>query len=68
LETSSLKFAPEGRFPAAASIIRLVDHTAKVGGYIVEGHVPAEDIKRVFRETYPELFNLGPAAAQRQFV
>ena len=30
--------------------------------------VPAEEIKRVFRETYPELFNLGPAAAQRQFV
>src|SRR5207253_4469722 len=30
--------------------------------------VPAEDIKRVFRETYPELFNLGPAAAQRQFA
>jgi transglutaminase-like putative cysteine protease len=30
--------------------------------------VPAEDIKRVFSETYPELFNLGPAAAQRQFA
>jgi transglutaminase-like putative cysteine protease len=30
--------------------------------------VPAEDIKRVFRETYPELFNLGPAAAQRTFA
>src|SRR5438105_8314289 len=30
--------------------------------------VPAEDIKRVFRETYPELFNLGPAAARRQFA
>ena len=30
--------------------------------------VPADDIKRVFRETYPELFNLGPAAAQRQFA
>jgi transglutaminase-like putative cysteine protease len=30
--------------------------------------VPAEDIKRAFRETYPELFNLGPAAAQRQFA
>jgi transglutaminase-like putative cysteine protease len=30
--------------------------------------VPAEDIKRVFRETYPELFNLGPAASQRQFA
>jgi transglutaminase-like putative cysteine protease len=30
--------------------------------------VPAEDIKRVFRETYPQLFNLGPAAARRDFV
>ena len=30
--------------------------------------VPADDIKRVFSETYPELFNLGPAAAQRQFA
>ena len=25
-------------------------HTAKVGGYIVEGHVPAEDIRRLLRE------------------
>ena len=30
--------------------------------------VPAEDIKRVFSETYPKLFNLGPAAARRQFA
>ncbi len=30
--------------------------------------VPAADIQRVFRETYPELYNLGPAAAQRQFA
>src|ERR671936_2466840 len=30
--------------------------------------VPADDIKRVFSETYPELFNLGRAAAQRQFA
>ncbi len=30
--------------------------------------VPAQEIKRVFRETYPELFNLGPAASQRQFA
>jgi transglutaminase-like putative cysteine protease len=28
--------------------------------------VPADDIKRVFSETYPALFNLGPAT-QRQF-
>ena len=25
-------------------------HTAKVGGYIVEGHVPAEDIMRMLKE------------------
>jgi len=25
-------------------------HTAKVGGYIVEGHVPAEDIQRLLKE------------------
>src|SRR3954462_3986267 len=30
--------------------------------------VPAEDIKRVFSETYPALFNLGPTAPQRQFA
>lgn len=25
-------------------------HTALVGGYVIEGHVPAEDIKRLLRE------------------
>ena len=25
-------------------------HTAKIGGYIVEGHVPAADVKRLLRE------------------
>jgi transglutaminase-like putative cysteine protease len=30
--------------------------------------VPAEDIKRVFSETYPQLFNLGPGATRREFV
>jgi hypothetical protein len=25
-------------------------HTAKVGGYVIEGHVPAADIKRLLRE------------------
>jgi hypothetical protein len=25
-------------------------HTAEVGGYFVEGHVPAEDIRRLLRE------------------
>lgn len=25
-------------------------HTAKIGGYIVEGHVPAEDVKRLLKE------------------
>jgi len=25
-------------------------HTAKVGGYLVEGHVPAQDVKRLLRD------------------
>jgi hypothetical protein len=25
-------------------------HTAKIGGYIVEGHVPAEDIQRMLKD------------------
>jgi hypothetical protein len=25
-------------------------HTAKVGGYVIEGHVPAEDVKRLLEE------------------
>ena len=25
-------------------------HTARVGGYIVEGHVPAEDVQRMLKE------------------
>ncbi len=25
-------------------------HTAQVGGYVVEGHVPADDIRRLLRE------------------
>ena len=25
-------------------------HTARVGGYVVEGHVPAEDIQRMLKE------------------
>jgi hypothetical protein len=25
-------------------------HTAKIGGYVVEGHVPAEDVKRLLAE------------------
>ena len=25
-------------------------HTAKIGGYVIEGHVPAEDIRRLLAE------------------
>ena len=28
-------------------------HTAKVGGYVVEGHVPAADIRRMLKERPP---------------
>jgi hypothetical protein len=33
-------------------------HTAKVGGYVVEGHVPAEDIKRLLTE-HPKALGLA---------
>ena len=33
-------------------------HTATVGGYVVEGHVPAEDIRRLLRER-PEVTGLA---------
>lgn len=33
-------------------------HTAKVGGYVVEGHVPAEDIKRMLSEK-PDIHGLA---------
>jgi hypothetical protein len=32
-------------------------HTAKIGGYVVEGHVPAPDIKRLIAE-HPEVMGL----------
>ena len=32
-------------------------HTAKVGGYIIEGHVPASDIRRLLNE-HPKLMGL----------
>ena len=33
-------------------------HTAKIGGYIVEGHVPAEDIQRMLKEK-PAIVGIG---------
>jgi len=33
-------------------------HTAQVGGYIVEGHVPAEDVRRLLREK-PQLIGIA---------
>ena len=33
-------------------------HTAKVGGYIIEGHVPASDIRRLLNER-PKLMGLS---------
>lgn len=41
--------------PAARSKLGMPDrlgscHTAKVGGYVVEGHVPAADIQRLLKE------------------
>jgi hypothetical protein len=33
-------------------------HTARIGGYIVEGHVPAEDIQRMLKEK-PAIVGIG---------
>jgi len=44
---------------------RHMEYVRERGSY---ADVPAEDIKRVFSETYPQLFNLGPAATRREFV
>ena len=35
-------------------------HTAKVAGYVVEGHVPAEDIQRLLKEK-PAIAGIGVA-------
>ena len=35
-------------------------HTARIGGYIVEGHVPAEDIQRMLKEK-PAIVGIGVA-------
>jgi hypothetical protein len=35
-------------------------HTAMVGGYIIEGHVPAEDIQRLLKEK-PPIVGIGVA-------
>ena len=35
-------------------------HTAKVGGYVIEGHVPAQDIKRLLSER-PKIKGIGVA-------
>ena len=33
-------------------------HTAKIGGYVVEGHVPAEDIHRLLKDK-PKVAGIG---------
>ena len=35
-------------------------HTAMIGGYIIEGHVPAEDIQRLLKEK-PAIAGIGVA-------
>jgi len=35
-------------------------HTALIGGYIVEGHVPVEDVQRMLREK-PAILGIGVA-------
>ena len=43
---------------------RHMEYVAERGAF---EDVPAETLKRVFEETYPRYFNLGPAAAKESF-
>jgi transglutaminase-like putative cysteine protease len=44
---------------------RHMEYVRERGTY---GDVPADDIRRVFSETYPKYFNLGPDAAKLSFA
>jgi transglutaminase-like putative cysteine protease len=44
---------------------RHMEYVRSRGAY---ADVPAEEIKRVFSETYPRIFNLGPDAARQTFA
>jgi len=57
MEKSGFKVSAhnENDVPAARKNLGMPDrfgscHTAKVGGYVVEGHVPAADIQRLLKE------------------
>jgi len=54
-DTSSLE-----AIKRAAGIAEKLDacHTGKVGGYVIEGHVPASDVKRLIAEN-PEAIGLS---------
>lgn len=51
-----------GRIKRRAGVPRAVYscHTAFVGGYVIEGHVPAEDIRRLLDER-PDVAGIGVA-------
>lgn len=62
-------FAPEGENMFAGLLVRykldngvpprmISCHTAKVGGYVIEGHVPADDIRRLL-EQRPDVVGLA---------
>jgi len=53
-ETKSTEMAPQEVFPTKKKA-RIPEgkescHTAFIGGYSIEGHVPAEDVKRLLKE------------------
>jgi hypothetical protein len=52
VRTNAADTAALDRIKRAAGISEKLDacHTAKIGGYVIEGHVPASDIKRLVAE------------------
>lgn len=60
--TTSTNVEDMGVVKAKHSVPRSVHscHTALVGGYVIEGHVPASDIKRLLKEK-PAISGIGVA-------
>ena len=60
-EDSSGSFLTEFKIQSGVPNDMMSCHTAKIGGYFIEGHVPASDIKRLIKER-PDALGLAVPA------
>ena len=50
IKSVDVEDVPAARASWHAGTLRLLPHTARIGNYVIEGHVPAADIKRLLKE------------------